>query len=309
MRKEKIKAVGEMQEYVKAHITESITLFDLAQSCGLSPWYASRIFKELLGKTPFEYIRACRVSQAALKLRDEDVKVIDVALDFVFDTHEGFTRAFSRQFGINPGQYKKHTPPVNLFLPHQIMDAYPNLFKKENQMDKDKLKGTERETLKTVFVQVVERPARKMILKRGIKATDYYEYCKEVGCDIWGILVSIKDALYEPVGVWLPSRIVTIGTSVYAQGVEVQADYSGQIPEGFDIIDLKPCKMMIFQGPPFQDNEFEEAIQSLWEVMKSYNPELYGFEWADQDAPRFQMEPQGYRGYIEGRPVREILKK
>jgi hypothetical protein len=36
------------------------------------------------------------------------------------------------------------------------------------------------------------------------------------------------------------------------------------------------------------------------------NPEIYGFKWADADGPRFQMEPQGYRGYIEGKPVREI---
>jgi AraC family transcriptional regulator len=38
----------------------------------------------------------------------------------------------------------------------------------------------------------------------------------------------------------------------------------------------------------------------------NYNPEIYGFCWADEDGPRFQLEPQGYRGYIEGRPVRAI---
>ncbi|MBN1999873.1 helix-turn-helix transcriptional regulator, partial [candidate division KSB1 bacterium] len=237
-----------MQEYIKSHMTEPIALYDLAQSCGLSPWYASRIFSELLGKTPFEYIRACRISQAALKLRDEKVKVIDVALDFVFDTHEGFTRAFTRQFGINPAKYKKYTPPVKLFLPHQIMDSYAKFLKEEKLMNKNNLKKLENDSVKTVFVQVIKRPARKMILKRGIKATDYFEYCDEVGCDIWGILVSIKDALYEPTGLWLPSRMVPQGTSVYAQGVEVPADYSGQIPPGFDIINLNPCKMMIFQG-------------------------------------------------------------
>lgn len=37
---------------------------------------------------------------------------------------------------------------------------------------------------KTVFVQVVDLPARKIILKRGIKATNYFEYCNEVGCDV-----------------------------------------------------------------------------------------------------------------------------
>ena len=309
MKKEKIRAVGKMQEYIKSHITEPITLYDLAQSCGLSPWHASRIFKELLGKTPFEYIRACRISQAALKLRDEKVKVIDVALDFVFDTHEGFTRAFSRHFGINPAQYKKHTPPVNLFLPHQIMDSYPNLFNEEKGMKKSDQKKSEIELIKTVFVQVIERPARKIILKRGVSATEYFEYCREVTCDIWGLLVSFKEALFEPVGLWLPAKMVLRGTSIYAQGVEVPADYSGQIPEGFDCIDLNPCKMMVFQGPPFNDEEFAEAIHSLRKVMESYDPEFYGFEWADQDAPRFQMEPRGYRGYIEGRPVRTISNK
>lgn len=297
-----------MQEYIESHMTKPITLYDLAQSCDLSPWHASRIFKELLGKTPFEYIRACRISQAALKLRDEKVKVIDVAFDFVFDTHEGFTRAFSKRFGMNPAQYKKHTPPVRLFLPHQVMDSYPNLFKEEIKMDEKKSKTSGYDPMKTVFVQVVERPARKMILKRGIKATHYFNYCEEVGCDVWGILVSIKEALYEPVGIWLPPPMILPGTSKYAQGVEVPANYSGQVPEGFDIIDLKPCKMMIFQGPPFEDEDFQDAIRNLWDVMKSYDPKIYGFDWADEDAPRFQMEPQGYRGYIEGRPVREITK-
>jgi len=66
---------------------------------------------------------------------------------------------------------------------------------------------SEKKNPNTVFVQVVERPARKMILKRGIKATHYFEFCEEVGCDIWGILCNIKDAIYEPVGCWMPDRL------------------------------------------------------------------------------------------------------
>ena len=57
------------------------------------------------------------------------------------------------------------------------------------------------------------------------------------------------------------------------------------------------------------DEEFQQAIGDLWEVMKKYNPELYGFTWADEDGPRFQLEPQGYRGYIEARPVRQANVK
>jgi hypothetical protein len=160
--------------------------------------------------------------------------------------------------------------------------------------------------MKTVFVQVVERPARKAIVKSAQTATDYFSYCEEVGCDVWEVLSSVKEALYEPVGMWMPENLRRIGTGEYMQGVEVPFEYKGDVPEGFDMIELPPCKMMVFQGPPFEDEDYEEAISGHWDVMKSYDPTFYGFAWADSDGPRFQMEPLGYRGYIEARPCRSI---
>ena len=293
----KILAVQKMQDYIEEHLHEPITLVMLAKAAGYSPWHAARMFKEMTGKTPFDYIRSLRLSRAAMKLHNEDVKIMDVALDFVFDSHEGFTRAFSKQFGITPKDYTRNRPELNLFMPRQVGDYYLTLQKGDGTMSKN---------LNTVFVQVMERPVRKLILKRGIKATHYFEYCNEVGCDVWDVLSRIKDALYEPIGMWLPDNMRKPGTSVYAQGVEVPLDYTGEVPEGYELIELPPCKMMVFQGPPFYDQNFQEAIGELWEVMKSYNPELYGFKWADEDGPRFQLSPMGYRGYIEGRPVRSI---
>ncbi len=296
---EKINAVTSMQSYISQHINETITLAELSRSADYSPFHCARIFKELTGKSPFEYIRSLRLTSAALKLRDEKVKVLDVALDFLFDSHEGFTRAFSKEFGITPYRYSKSPPPIRLFMPSPIRDYYLTLNKGDRNMEK-------KISTQTVFVQVIDRPERKLILKRAANANDYFTYCEELACDIWGILCSVKEALYEPIGMWLPEKFRPHGTSHYAQGVEVPADYSGIVPEGFEIIDLPPCQMMVFQGQPFEDESFYEAIEDLWEVMKGYNPELYGFAWADEDAPRFQLEPQGYRGYIEARPVRRI---
>lgn len=292
-----INAVQRMQSYIEAHLHEPITLHKLAQAAGYSPWHAARVFKALTGKSPFEYIRAVRLSQAALRLRDEEVKIVDVAFDFVFDSHAGFTRAFSKQFGLTPQRYAHSKAPIRLFLPGSVREIYLALERGEYSMS---------EALKTstIFVQVVERPARKLILKRGVKAEDYYAYCEEVGCEVWDVLTGIPQALYEPIGMWLPETLRRPGTSVYAQGVEMPLEYAGPIPEGFECLELPPCQVMIFQGQPFDDANFEEAIGSLWETMKHYNPEIYGFRWADEDGPRFQLEPQGYRGYIEGRPVR-----
>ena len=298
---EKYNAVSRMQIYIADHLQDKISLKDLAQSAGYSPWHAERLFKELTGTTPFSYIRALRLTKAALSMRDRQPsqKIVDVALDFVFDSHEGFTRAFTRQFGLSPKRYQKNPEPLPLFMPHQVRDYYQYLHERSKTMSGN-------QTVKSVFVQVIERPERKAIIKRGMRATHYFEYCEEVGCDVWGILTSIKEALYEPAGFWLPEAWIKPGTSEYVQGVEVPVDYSGKIPEGFELVTLPSCKMMVFQGEAFEDEQFGDAIGEVWALIDRYDPKLYGFDWAPCEGPRFQLEPRGYRGYIEGRPVKTL---
>ena len=152
--------------------------------------------------------------------------------------------------------------------------------------------------VKSVFIQIVEKPARKVIIKRGKTATEYFQYCEEVGCDVWGLLCSMKSISGEPVCLWLPKHLIKDGTSKYVQGVEVPVNFDGQIPEGFDIIELPKCKYMMFQGEPFAEEDFEEAIGQVWEAIKKYNPETIGYCWDDTN-PRIQLEPRGERGYIE----------
>lgn len=294
---EQINAVQKMQNYIEAHLEEPITLHALAEAADYSPWHCARIFKELTGKTPFEYIRMYRLSKAAMELRDNDLKVVEVAMDFMFDSHEGFTRAFRKQFGMSPNEYKKNTPPISLFHPWPIREYYYWL--KGMQEEAEPLSSE-------LFVQVRNFPKRKLLLKRGTRGDDYFTYCEEVGCDVWGLLSSIKEALYEPIGLWLPDSLRPPGTSRYAQGVEVPDHYNGEIPDGFDLIDLPPCKMMMFQSAPYDDIRFQEVITRVMEAINQYDPTQLGYEWDDGAAPRFQLDPQGWRGYIEARPVREI---
>lgn len=292
-------AVQRMQEYIENNILRKITLKELAVAAGYSPWHAARLFKEVTGKSPFDYIRALRLTKAALILRDSKAKVIDVAMDFVFDSQEGFTRAFSKEFGIPPGKYSRYTPPIKLFMPQKVYLTYQEIYKGGICM-------SDKSNTKAVFVQVIERPARKVLLMRGVNATEYFTYCEEVGCDVWSVLSSVKEAMYEPIGMWLPKHLIKKGTSQYVQGVEVPIDYSNEIPQGYEIIELPPCKLMIFQGEPYNDDDFMEEIDDVWEHIKKFDPTIYGYKWAVEAAPRFQLAPMGYRGYIEALPVEPI---
>jgi hypothetical protein len=106
-------------------------------------------------------------------------------------------------------------------------------------------------------------------------------------------------------GIWLPESMRTASGSQYVQGVELPMDYQGPLPDGYDLIDLPEMELMIFQGEPYDDRDFEAEIKALWNVMDRYQPENYGYCWDGDDAFRFQLEPQGYRGYIEGKAVRK----
>ena len=289
---ERIEAVQRMQDYIASNLDQNITMTDLSKTAGYSPWYAYRLFQNLLCMTPAVYIRRLRLSKSALRLRDEKVKIIDVAYDSGFESVDGYQRAFYKEFGCNPYEYSVNPMPIYLFKPYGV----------KYSKRKDSKKMSE---VKSVFVQIVEKPARKVIIKRGITATEYFKYCEEVGCDVWGLLCSMKSISGEPVCLWLPNHLIPEGTGQYVQGVEVALDFDGHIPEGFDIIELPKCKYMMFQGEPFEEENFGEAIEQVWEAIKKYNPEAIGYRWDDTN-PRIQLEPVGTRGYIELHPVKSI---
>ncbi len=144
----------------------------------------------------------------------------------------------------------------------------------------------------------MQKPERKIVIKRDKTATEYWTYCNEVGCDVWGILTSIKSISGDPLCLWLPKHLIKEGTSEYVQGVEVPVDYNGIIPDGFDVITLPAASYLMFQGEPFAEEEFGTAIEQVQNAIKKYDPSIIGYKW-DNSNPRIQLEPIGSRGYIE----------
>lgn len=192
---------------------------------------------------------------------------------------------------INPGEYAKMPVPITLFIPYGV---------KFRELRKDEI---DMENVQSVFIQVLRKPERKVLIRRGVKAEDYFSYCEEVGCDVWGLLTSMDSLCGEPVCLWLPEKYKKPGTSTYVQGVEAAINYSGPIPDGFDIITLPEAEYLMFQGEPFQEEDYCEAITAVQHAMDRYDPTMIGYEWNDKN-PRTQLEPRGERGYIELRAVK-----
>lgn len=113
----KILAVQRMQDFISSNINNDIRFSDIVRQSSYSPWYARRIFIELTGVTPSKYIRRLRLSNAALRLRDEKVRIIDIAIEFGFNSVDGFQRAFYKEFGCNPKEYANNPIPIKLFIP------------------------------------------------------------------------------------------------------------------------------------------------------------------------------------------------
>lgn len=286
---EQVEAVQRMQDYIEAHLQEPITLAALARASLYSPFYAYRLFVTHVGMTPADYVRRLRLSESALRLRDGEHKIADMAFEMGFGSVDGYQRAFRRAFGCNPSAYAASPTPLYLFHPYGVKFRHVE-------------RSTEMNQCKHVFLQVIDKPARKVILKRGLAATEYFTYCEEVGCDVWGLLKSIKSISGEPVCLWLSAPYQKPGTSEYVQGVEVPADYDGVIPEGFDLIELPASKYLMFQGEPFAEEDYCRAIEEVASAIEKYDPAVIGYAW-DRQNPRIQLEPVGTRGYIELLPI------
>ena len=288
---EHLLSVQRMQDWIAQNPGREITLSELARVSLFSPWYAHRLFREELGLAPAEYVRKLRLSMAAVRLRDGNERILDIALDLGFSNADTFTRAFYREFGLNPRDYARNPVPIPLFIPYGA---------KYRALRKEKL---DMKDLQTVFVRIVRKPERLCIIKRAVHAEDYFPYCEEVSCDIWGILTSMPSLCGEPVCMWLPPRYKTPGTSTYVQGVEVPVDYPGIIPEGFDTILLPEAEYLLFQGPVFREEDYCQAIQAVQHAMEQFDPTPMGYQWDDEN-PRIQLEPRGERGYMELRAVK-----
>jgi AraC family transcriptional regulator len=117
-------------DFIEENLSEEIKIEMLANIAGLSQFYFQRLFKRLVKRPVNEYIKLRRLARASEVLQDKNKRIIDVALDFGFSSHETFSRAFKDAYGITPAEFR--IKPVRL---NQIMK--PELLLNYTMIDED----------------------------------------------------------------------------------------------------------------------------------------------------------------------------
>lgn len=88
-------------QYIEDNIKEELTVECISKKMGYSKYHFSRIFREQMGLALMEYVKERRLFRAT-----EDImlgkRILDVAIEYGYQTHSGFTKAFRRKYGFSP---------------------------------------------------------------------------------------------------------------------------------------------------------------------------------------------------------------
>ncbi len=79
----------------------------MAEHARLSPYHFLRCFADLTGATPRQYLLRTRLRRAAMRLKKESTRIIDIALDCGFGDVSNFNRVFRAEFGLSPRSYRR----------------------------------------------------------------------------------------------------------------------------------------------------------------------------------------------------------
>jgi len=311
--------VDEIDMHIRNYNDEAVTLRFLARRLGYSEYYATKKFKEIMGMQFRDYLYLRKLALALKEVRDSEKSILDIAFDYGFSSHEAFTRAFKRTYGISPSEYRKNPRPVVLRTKINPFDRY-FLGLGEIGMVKSS------EDIKIYFVTI---PAHKFLHIKNYESNGYWDFWKKQeqipgqDCDtICGLLDSIKDKLDDEGGTEInsssgqvmayindpESKVCHWGIrSAECYGVRLPIDYKGAVPPQMLLIDIPEGEYIVFEHGPFNyEQENLTVAEKVEKAMEDFDFAGTGYEY-DTSPGRimyFYHDCERFWKYV--RPVRKV---
>ncbi len=108
----KVERLKRVIEFIRVHYGQPIRIAELAALIPLSEGQFIRFFRGMTGQTPIGYIKAYRIRQAALLLRETDRRIADIALETGFDNVSYFIRSFQAAMKSTPSDFRRRRDPA-----------------------------------------------------------------------------------------------------------------------------------------------------------------------------------------------------
>jgi AraC family transcriptional regulator len=107
--------VNRVREYVQHHLDQDLSLAELAQQSGFSPFHFARLFRQMTGESPHQYVVNRRLETAQRLLKETDLPLSQIALMTGFSSQSHFTRTLTRHLGQPPRQYRLRHSSMRTF--------------------------------------------------------------------------------------------------------------------------------------------------------------------------------------------------
>ncbi|MFM0736969.1 AraC family transcriptional regulator [Paraburkholderia xenovorans] len=95
-----------IDRWLRAHLSEPLRIADLAAHCGFGMRRFHQLFIDAFGETPHRYLQRLRLDTSLGLLSDPRLSLSEIALDIGFGDQSAYTHAFTRRFGLAPGQWR-----------------------------------------------------------------------------------------------------------------------------------------------------------------------------------------------------------
>lgn len=296
-------AIQQMIDWLEEHLIDNPKLLDMSKQIGYSPYYCSSQFHRVVGKTLKSYIAGRRLCRAALEIRDTNTRILDIAVKYGFSSQQALSRAFADAYGISPAAYRKNPSPVPfspkkaVLFPEYYIDYYQK--KGEPTMNKTIL------TKPNIRVEYI--PAHKFIGIWDDKADNYFAFWEHRNCDeLCGILESMSHVMHPVLPCHTGGWFWQDGKRGYCYGMGVPLDYSGEVPDGFELRTFPESYYLVFYHPTFDYlKDCGEVVSRVEKLAWNYNPADSGFAWNETDCQDYQRHMPETIGYEVLRPVRK----